>query len=154
MTSLNQPHFLNATNLTTMRNSQIFILCFGWLALTQVNVLRAQQTAIWKGGFPGQENNWNCPRNWNLQKVPDANCHTVIPMLLSEQKNYPVLSSPDQEVYSLVIEANAELTILPNGKIHILGLSPYDKPFWNSGTLKLSGTLQLPNLVSDSIAKR
>ncbi|MBC7777293.1 MAG: hypothetical protein H7246_17805 [Phycisphaerae bacterium] len=137
-----------------MRNTQIFILCFGWLVLTQANVLSAQKTATWIGGFPGQETNWACARNWSLNKVPDANCHAVIPMLLNGKKNYPVLSAPDQEVYSLVIETHAELTILPSGELNILGLSPYDKPFWNAGALFLSGKLLIPKEVPDSMAKR
>ncbi|MFN0214145.1 MAG: hypothetical protein ACKVT2_07800 [Saprospiraceae bacterium] len=139
-----------------MKNTQIFILClcFGGLFLTQANVLSAQKTAIWKGGFPGQETNWACARNWSLNKVPDGNCHALIPLLEQREKNYPILSTADQEVYSLVIEAQASLTITPSGTLSILGLSPYDKPLWNAGTLFLSGTLLLPKGMCGSIAKR
>ena len=137
-----------------MKKSSLFFTALIALLLGFQSSLSAQKTATWKGGFPGQETNWACARNWSLNIVPDGNCHVVIPALLSQKKNYPVLSSTDEEVYSLVIESNAELSILPSGKLIILGLSPFDKPFWNAGTLILSGTLVFPNVGSDSIAKR
>ncbi len=129
-------------------------LCLGWLAITQTIELSAQKTDVWKGGFPGQETNWACARNWSLNTVPDGNCNVVIPMLMQREKNYPVLSTADQEVYSLVIEPQASLTITEAGTLSILGLSPYDKPLWNAGFLNLFGKLLLPNETPDSLAKR
>ncbi|MBK6929787.1 MAG: hypothetical protein IPH12_02625 [Saprospirales bacterium] len=56
------------------------------LSAAGATLLNAQKINTWKGGFPGQETNWSCPRNWSLGTVPDWACQVVIPQQTSDRK--------------------------------------------------------------------
>jgi len=73
--------------------------------------LRAQKIVYWKGGTPGMESNWNCPRNWSTNAVPNAFSNVIIPDVSTRSRVYPVLSHKNAEVNSLALEAGSSLVI-------------------------------------------
>ena len=95
-----------------------FALLFG-LATT----LSAQNTVVWKGGTPGQENNWNCPKNWSKYKVPDEFSDVVIPDVSSTTHATPVIKSGTFEVNSIQIQSNAQLTIESGARLVVYPLA-------------------------------
>ena len=99
---------------TTMKNS-IFIALISILAIT--DSASAQTTNVWKGGFPGRENDWNCSKNWSLGKTPDVFDNVVIPDVSTSTRRYPVVSSGEVEVSSVEVKPGATLTIMRSAHI-------------------------------------
>lgn len=122
------------------------------LTATSATQLHAQKTNTWKGGFPGQESNWNCPRNWSLGTVPDWTCQVVIPQQTSDRKNYPVVSSRNEEIYSLVIQPGARLEIAPSGDLSVSGF--LSAPLTDVGSLVVYGKFETPTGAAWEIAKQ
>ena len=79
--------------------------------------VNAQTTNVWKGGFPGHENDWNCNKNWSLSKTPDVFDNVVIPDVSTKTRRYPVISSGDVEVTSLFVQSGATLTLSQSARI-------------------------------------
>lgn len=132
-----------------MKNFFYLTLFFAFTLSLQ---LHAQKTNTWKGNFPGQEKNWNCPKNWSLGITPDWNCHVSIPALTSENKNYPCLSGDAGEIFSLTIAPGASLEIAPAGILRITGVGPFDTPVQNEGTLFVNGKLTISDQEKPVIA--
>ena len=109
-------------------------------------LLQAQKINTWKGGFPGQESNWSCPRNWSLGTVPDWACQVVIPQQTSDRKNYPVLTSKNEEIYSLFIQPGARLEIAPSGELTVLELDSQLTAAAGDGNLFVSRTPRKPGI--------
>lgn len=80
------------------------------LALATAGTL-AQKINTWKGGTPGRETNWNCPKNWNANAVPDAFSDVVIPDVSTSTHAMPVIRSGRFEANALLVRAGAHLTI-------------------------------------------
>ena len=109
-------------------------------------LLQAQKINTWKGGFPGQESNWSCPRNWSLGTVPDWACQVVIPQQTSDRKNYPVLTSKNEEIYSLFIQPGARLEIAPSGGLTVLEIDSQLTAAASDGNLFVSRTPSKPEI--------
>lgn len=79
--------------------------------------VNAQTTNVWKGGFPGHENDWNCNKNWSLGKTPDIFDNVVIPDVSTTTRRYPVISSGEVEVTSLYVQNGATLTLIRSSRL-------------------------------------
>lgn len=80
----------------------------------------AQHVFTWKGGTPGQETNWNEPRNWSTYQVPDEFSHVVIKRLHTGHYAQPVIEQ-EVEVASIQVHTGASLTIKTGGQLLIDG---------------------------------
>lgn len=92
-----------------MKHTGIFLALS--LLLSYSNTLSAQKTVTWKGGTPGQEQTWNCPKNWSGARVPDAFSDVVIPDVSAGSQALPQIATGTFEANSLRILSNARLTI-------------------------------------------
>ena len=111
-------------------------------ALFFATTIQAQHHTEWVGGFPGQPNNWNCPKNWSTHKVPDSFDDVVIPDLSSTTMSYPIINSEVEPIGSLTIASPASLTLTKNGTLEI-GVETENSALIlgminNDGTLKLN----------------
>lgn len=68
--------------------------------------IQGQKPIEWKGGTPGQETNWNCPRNWSTGKVPDSFSDVIIPDRNANGGFYPTLTK-EAEVNSIYVTPTA-----------------------------------------------
>jgi hypothetical protein len=91
-----------------MKNSIFFALIAMLVTTVSAN---AQITNVWEGGFPGRENDWNCPKNWSLGKTPDVFDYVIIPDVSTTTRRYPVVSAAEVEVASLEVQPGATLTL-------------------------------------------
>jgi hypothetical protein len=73
--------------------------------------LFAQKMATWKGGTPGRVSDWNCPSNWKEGRVPNEFSNVLIPNVSSSTFAYPVIEKGDIEVFGLVCEPGATVTL-------------------------------------------
>ncbi|MEQ1745956.1 MAG: hypothetical protein ABMA02_11045 [Saprospiraceae bacterium] len=100
--------------------SRLFVFAlFSALIISNVPSLIAQRVVFWKGGAPGMESNWNCPKNWSNNRVPDAFANVVIPDVSSRSRTYPVIDRVGAEVGSLSLESGSALLILNSGSLEI-----------------------------------
>ena len=87
------------------------IFCTMISILSLVVSANAQNANVWKGGFPGHENDWNCYKNWSLGKTPDVFDKVIIPDVSTTTCSYPVIYSSEVEITSLEIQSGAMLTL-------------------------------------------
>lgn len=80
--------------------------------------LFAQKTVIWKGGTPGRETQWQCPKNWLGNAVPNEFSDVLIPDISSSGMAYPVVNQV-VEINALRLEGNTMLTIAPEGQLTV-----------------------------------
>lgn len=71
----------------------------------------SQRTTTWKGGAPGMENDWNCPKNWSNYRVPDKFDNVIIPDVSTTTLAPPVIKNGRVEVNSLYLDTNANLIV-------------------------------------------
>ncbi len=93
-----------------------FTLLYG---LFSPETAQAQKLNVWKGGQPGRQADWNCPRNWSLGIVPDQTCVAVIEQNFQSGANYPVISTPVELVRYLMLLPGAQLEIGPRGRLEV-----------------------------------
>lgn len=116
---------------------QLFVL----LALISSFAIAAQST--WKGGFPGQENNWFCARNWSDNQVPNNLDNVVIPDRSTSGNYYPVIAGKQAQVQSLDLHSGAQLTIEPGAQLSVLGYGLPGGALLNLGAINNHGTLEV-----------
>jgi len=92
-------------------SNAIFAAACTFFVVLLSNAAFAQRTVVWKGGTPGQETNWHCPKNWSTYRLPDEFSNVVIPDLSSMTQANPIIRSGMVEVNALRIESRALLTI-------------------------------------------
>lgn len=63
-------------------------------------------------------NNWLAQSNWELEKLPTASDHALIP---SNTADFPEISGSGAVCDNLIVEANAELTISGGGELTVNG---------------------------------
>ena len=80
----------------------------------------SQITTTWKGGAPGLENDWNCPRNWSNYAVPDAFSNVIIPDVSTTSLAAPLLKTGKVEVNTLFLESNAKFTVEEGAQLVVL----------------------------------
>lgn len=119
-------------------SSLVFTFCFFILGLT------ASAQNIWKGGTPGAETDWNTPRNWSLNRVPDWSDDVVlIPNVASQSGYFPVVESHVPDISHLNIEGGASVTITTTGSLTIDGETTFNYGIQNTGHLHNSGHLAI-----------
>ena len=115
------------------------------LSLLIPTMLTAQNTITWEGGTPGHETNWNEPRNWDANRVPNENDKVIILLRNNGHFAQPVI---DREVHVAWVEihAGAELTITSSGQLILDGT---DITKWTTDLLNevIIDTLQANNKV-------
>jgi hypothetical protein len=102
-----------------MRTRSFFIVLVSCFILIHSFSAQAQRIVFWKGGTPGLESAWNCPKNWSNHAVPDEFSNVIIPDVSTRSGKYPVISKKDAVVNFLTLQAGASLTISKNGALNI-----------------------------------
>lgn len=102
--------------------------------------LFAQKTATWKGGTPGHETQWQCPKNWKGNTVPNEFSNVLIPDVSTAGMAYPVVNNA-VEINALRLEGNAMITVAQGGRLTVLN----DIFVPNPKNLDVKGTLNVLN---------
>ena len=113
--------------------------------LTLGNLINAQTIIKWKGGTPGQKNEWNNPRNWIPQQIPGEQNLVIIPNRNSQGKAYPVIHSAVAPIAHLTIEDGASVTLCPNASLIIDGQFVYQNGLTVIGKLINNGQVVIKN---------
>ena len=113
------------------------------LILISFSFIDAQN--IWIGGFPGDETNWDNPRNWSLNKVPDLDKHVIIPDMSTHGSFYPVIDKEINEIPSLELGSNAKIEITKTGILTIDGSCDFDYGISGKGNLVNNGLIRINN---------
>lgn len=100
----------------------------------------SQKTTTWKGGAPGMEYEWNCPKNWSGGAIPNEFSNVVIPDVATTTHAAPVIQSGQVTVNALYLHSNALLTIGSKAELVILETAEGI----NTSTILLKGKLSLP----------
>ncbi|MCO6479486.1 MAG: hypothetical protein J5I94_22820 [Phaeodactylibacter sp.] len=111
------------------------------ISLAAATTLGAQN--VWKGGTPGQEQEWNNPRNWSQNRAPDINDIVLIPNTEARGGFYPVISEDAGPIYYLEVHGGATLTIAPTGSLTIDGIGNYEDAALLVGTLYNRGEIRI-----------
>lgn len=98
--------------------SFFFGIAFFFILANSVSV-HAQRVVFWKGGTPGMETAWSCPKNWSNHAVPDEFSNVIIPDVSTRSDKYPVISEKDVVINFLTLESGSSLTISKNGALNI-----------------------------------
>lgn len=106
------------------------------LLLFIVLSLNGQNLIVWKGGFPGQESEWNLPQNWEGNQLPDEDSYVIIKWINSGHNAQPILNS-FTKITSLEVHADAQLVIGQQGELVIDGSYNY-----SSGVLLYNGKVK------------
>ncbi len=80
----------------------------------------AQKPVTWKGGTPGRETDWHCPKNWSTGAVPDAFSNVSIPDVSATTRSLPVIRAGKVEVNALLVHPNAGLTVGQNAELYVV----------------------------------
>lgn len=94
-------------------------ICTVFLLALSLNAF-SQKTVVWKGGAPGQETNWYCPKNWSTQTVPDSFSDVVIPDVSTTTQALPEIRSGRVEVNRLTIAGNTGLSLGESAQMVVL----------------------------------
>ena len=119
------------------------------LISTSLTSMEAQN--IWKGGTSGQETDWNVAKNWSQNNVPDWTEDVIIPNVSTSSGFFPVIDSETEPIAHLEIQSNASLTVLPNGKLTVDGISTFNTGITLIGALYLEGDLEVLNTALSAI---
>jgi hypothetical protein len=117
--------------LTIAATLPLMLVCFA-------NALSAQNAVTWKGGTPGQEGNWDCPKNWSSYRVPDEFSDVVIPDVSTTTLAAPKIMSGNYEVNSIQLLPNARLTIEHGAQLVVYSI---ENGFEKGDGLHLKGSL-------------
>ncbi|MFN0014606.1 MAG: hypothetical protein ACKVU2_08665 [Saprospiraceae bacterium] len=141
-----------------MKPNLLVFALFSAVIVSNAPSIHAQRVVFWKGGTPGMESNWNNPKNWSNNRVPDAFANVVIPDVSSRSRTFPVIDRKGAEVGSLTLESGSSLVVLNSGSLKVhegleqIGVSHLDargKLIRNEG-IALSEVLPSTGLVSSS----
>lgn len=113
-----------------------------WLLVA--NTAFAQNS--WIGGTPGAETEWNNPKNWSENRVPDWRDDIVIIQNVSSQSgHFPKVTKIAPEINHLKLEGGATLTVEKKGKLVVNGANTYNYGILNVGTLINYGFVSIEN---------
>lgn len=122
-----------------MKTNQFFFAATCLFFLGNCTLLNAQKLSYWKGGTPGMESNWNCPKNWSNAKVPDGFSDVIIPDVSSGSGCYPTLKDRGLEVNSLTLQSGTSLNIEKQGTLIVF--TTLDQ--FGQSELELKGVIQV-----------
>lgn len=97
-------------------SSTVRLFCFLTVFFISGSI-HSQQFIIWKGGTPGQENAWECTKNWSKCRVPDEFSNVVIPDVSTASNCPPVIQKGTVQVNTLFVESNANFHISDNAQL-------------------------------------
>ena len=129
-----------------MKNLIIVLIVLMTQGLTSVD---AQN--IWKGGTPGRETDWDVAKNWSENKVPDWTEDVIIADVSTNSGYYPVIDSEVAPIAHLEIHSNAILTINPEGKLLVNGISTFNTGITLIGKICIDGDLEIKNTALNAI---
>ena len=107
---------------------------------------------VWRGGTPGQEQEWNNPRNWSQNRVPDIDDIVLIPNTESRGGFYPVISKDAGPIYYLEVQGGATLSVTTNGKLMIDGVGKYEDAILLIGTIENKGEIRVQMEEKEAVA--
>ena len=137
--------------MTIMKNSILSIAATLTLILGFGTSLSAQTIITWKGGAPGQEQNWNCPKNWSSYRVPDSFTDVVIPDVSTTSLAAPIISTGVFEVNSILLQSNANMTIEKGAQLVVYNA---ENCFFNEQSLHLKGSLLILDEPTEASVKK
>lgn len=111
------------------------------LALFSAMSLIAQ--VEWRGGFPGQENDWFCAKNWSDNRIPDDFDNVVVPDLSTRGNHFPVVKGKEARVQSLQLQSGAKIRIESGAQLTIMGYGLPGGALLNLGAIENHGTLEV-----------
>lgn len=123
-------------------------LIFSLLFLACAPLLFSQKNNTWKGGAPGLENEWNCPKNWSAYSVPDDFTNVFIPDVSSTSLSFPIIKSGLVEINALTIASNAILTVEKGAQLTVFTTAQGA----NGRSLKLKGSILLLDELNENKA--
>ena len=116
------------------------------LAVLFALTAHAQYKAVWKGGTPGSEAEWNEAGNWSNNSVPDQYTRVIIRLTNSGHHSMPVITS-EVTAASIELHKHATLTIDHGGSLTIDGADLYSEGIINyGGSLINNGMVVYHNL--------
>ena len=133
--------------MKTINPAFAHLILTGLLVTLTITVF-SQKNNTWKGGAPGLENDWNCPKNWSAYAVPDDFTNVFIPDVSSTSLSQPVIKSGKVEINSLFIASNVVLTIGKDAQLVVLATAEGV----NHQRVKLYGSLILPGELNEGKA--
>lgn len=126
-------------NLISLNNAKSVFFFLACILL--INTF-CQGQNIWKGGFPGDETNWDNPRNWSENQIPDwADLEVLIPNVESNSGYFPTIKNEVPEINYLNIQSGAQIIIQSTGVLTINGEMTYNHGIQNIGELHNHGKL-------------
>lgn len=106
----------------------------------------SQNVITWKGGAPGNENNWFEPKNWDKNIVPDQDDYVIIKRLDNGHYAQPIIKR-EVTVASIELQSRAMLTIHPSGTLILDGSFTYSEGIhFFGGQMLNQGILHLQNI--------
>ncbi|MCB9286171.1 MAG: hypothetical protein H6560_02560 [Lewinellaceae bacterium] len=132
-----------------MKTLLSLVVAFG-VIMAANSTLVAQN--VWRGGTPGQEQEWNNPRNWSQNRVPDIDDIVLIPNTESRGGFYPVISKDAGPIYYLEVQGGATLSVTTNGKLMIDGVGKYEDAILLIGTIENKGEIRVQMEEKEAVA--
>lgn len=119
-----------------------------WLVST--NTIFSQNS--WIGGTPGAEQEWNNPKNWSENHVPDWSDDIVIIQDVSSQSGFfPIIKKSVHPIGHLRLEGGARLVIEKNGKLEVNGANTYNYGIINIGKIVNYGFVAINNTAYEAL---
>ena len=135
----------NSNHPNPAKNTFHYIFSITILLLLNVT-FSSQAQNIWQGGTPGAETNWNNPKNWSKNRVPDwSDTYVIIPDVSSQSGQFPEVKNQVPTIASLSVEGGAKLMIRKKGNLTIDGGSTYNFGILNTGKLLNEGKITVHN---------
>ena len=119
------------------------------LLIQTFNAVNAQN--FWKGGTPGQETEWNVAKNWSENRVPDWTQDVIIPDVSTSSGYFPIIEDEVEPIAHLEIQSNAILTIHPEGKLMVDGISTFNTGITLIGEIDVDGDLEIKNTALNAV---
>ena len=108
---------------------------------------------VWMGGAPGHPTEWENPRNWSLNCVPDWSRHVIIPDVAMRGDHYPEISSIVEEIPSLEICSGAKVHIQKYGVLTVDGAGTSNYGIVLFGEIENKGKIQVYNTQLDPMVR-
>ena len=119
------------------------------LVFQSFNSVNAQN--IWIGGAPGQETEWNVAKNWSENRVPDWTQDVIIADVSTSSGYFPIIEDEVEPIAHLEIQSNAILTIHPEGKLIVDGISTFNSGITLIGEIEIDGDLDIKNTALSAV---
>jgi hypothetical protein len=99
---------------------------------------------VWLGGTPGQETNWDNPRNWSENRVPDEDSWVIVQNLNTGHHAFPIINS-EVIISGIEVHAGASLKVAAAGELIIDGEYANNYGILNYGDVINEGRISIFN---------